>query len=397
MPYQSAFDVPYQIYRCLFENATKRPKNTRVAMVTPRKATQKSPMKPVNYGNMTQSTTESHRPDTPVLGRCYVRDTHFHSNRVQTSDPTFSRNRQTTARALLQVRTAFEEPKRIRLIWKKANCEPAPSKPFLTLALGNTTTQVTKFRLPPHEKHDGPPPKKTKREFENLNKHIASDHDFIQDTDSNSEVILWRKQRQVCKCIHENEIKSRIVEMPKCIYWDPSKMENVDDVFSISRRSIPIFKFKRDKGNEQCVSIRKNSTSMSLNYQFRLCSDHLPVLCEDENDSNYLCSKIIAGGAVTFAAIIIFLVGIIFILRRKLANASYTTLTVRRDQNNYNDVPNQMSVSIIGQYYEMSAASETHASTVQQNINQIQHIDTYGYLIPSGMLETDGDYQTIAD
>ncbi|VDI34095.1 Hypothetical predicted protein, partial [Mytilus galloprovincialis] len=87
----------------------------------------------------------------------------------------------------------------------------------------------------------------------------------------------------------------------------------------------------------------------------------------------------------------------IFIQRRKLANASYTTLTVRRDQNNYNEVPNQMSVSIIGQYYEMSAASETHAPTVQQNINQIQHIDTYGYLIPSGMLETDGDYQTIAD
>lgn len=77
MPYESAFDVPYQIYRCLFENATTLPKNTRVAMVTTRKATQKSPMKPVNYGIMTQSTTESHRPDTPVLGRCYVRDTHF--------------------------------------------------------------------------------------------------------------------------------------------------------------------------------------------------------------------------------------------------------------------------------------------------------------------------------
>lgn len=44
-------------------------------------------------------------------------------------------------------------------------------------------------------KNNMPPPrKKTKREFENLNKHIASDHDFIQDTDSNSEVILWRKQ-----------------------------------------------------------------------------------------------------------------------------------------------------------------------------------------------------------
>ncbi|VDH91479.1 Hypothetical predicted protein, partial [Mytilus galloprovincialis] len=115
----------------------------------------------------------------------------------------------------------------------------------------------------------------------------------------------------------------------------------------------------------------------------------------------YLCSEIVAGAAVTFAAIIIFLFGIIFIQRRQLANASYTTLTVRRDQNNYNEVPDQMSVSIIGQYYEMSAVSETHASgdkpTVQQNIDQIQHIDTSGYLIPSGMLETGGDYQTIAD
>ncbi|VDI08019.1 Hypothetical predicted protein [Mytilus galloprovincialis] len=117
-----------------------------------------------------------------------------------------------------------------------------------------------------------------------------------------------------------------------------------------------------------------------------------------ESINDYACSKIIAGGAVTFAAIIIFLVGIIVIQRRKLTNASYTSLTVRRDQNNYNEaVPHEMSDSITGQYYEMSSVSETHAPTVQQNINKIQHIDTSGYLIPSGMLETSGDYHTITD
>ncbi|VDI82292.1 Hypothetical predicted protein [Mytilus galloprovincialis] len=57
-----------------------------------------------------------------------------------------------------------------------------------------------------------------------------------------------------------------------------------------------------DKGNEQCVSIRKNSTSMSLNYQFRLCSDHLPVLCEDENDSNLISTQVLRNQGSEFSA-----------------------------------------------------------------------------------------------
>lgn len=91
----------------------------------------------------------------------------------------------------------------------------------------------------------------------------------------------------------------------------------------------------------------------------------------------------------------------IYIQRRKLVKASFTSLTVRRDQNNYNEVPNQMSESITGQYYEVSPLSDISVSgchpTVQQNIDQIQHIHTSGYLIPSSILETGEDYQTIAD
>ncbi|XP_052079435.1 uncharacterized protein LOC127717711 [Mytilus californianus] len=84
------------------------------------------------------------------------------------------------------------------------DCEPTLSNPLPTLDLGYTPIQVTKFRPPPRERHDSPPPKKTKRKLENdlsvedLNKHITSDHDYmyIQDTDCNREVILLRDQVQ---------------------------------------------------------------------------------------------------------------------------------------------------------------------------------------------------------
>lgn len=84
-----------------------------------------------------------------------------------------------------------------------------------------------------------------------------------------------------------------------------------------------------------------------------------------------------------------------------MVKASFTSLTVRRDQNNYNEIAHQMSESITEQYYEMSPLSEIPElggkPSVQQNKDQIQHIDTSGYLIPSRMLETSGDYQTFED
>ncbi|CAC5401466.1 unnamed protein product [Mytilus coruscus] len=52
--------------------------------------------------------------------------------------------------------------------------------------------------------------------------------------------------RHVCKCIYETELKSQLVKIPVCIFWDSTKQENVDDVYSISRRSLPIFKFETD-------------------------------------------------------------------------------------------------------------------------------------------------------
>ncbi|CAG2185530.1 unnamed protein product [Mytilus edulis] len=208
------------------------------------------------------------------------------------------------------------------------------------------------------------------------------------------------------------------------------------------------FMYEEYEEDEQCVAIQRNNISVSLTKKFRPCSEHLPVLCNDEQNSvktstpvfgNHgsqlsktstkstsdrsfgtistnisnnqkpgennvtldLCIKIAAGGTTSFAVITILLLVIIFIQRRKLTKASYATLTVRRDQNNYNEVPHEMSDSITGQYYEVSPLSEIPAPgcqiTAQQNIDVIQHIDTSGYLIPSGMLETDGDYQTITD
>ncbi|VDI42884.1 Hypothetical predicted protein [Mytilus galloprovincialis] len=184
------------------------------------------------------------------------------------------------------------------------------------------------------------------------------------------------------------------------------------------------FMYEEDEGDEQCVAIQRNNISLSLTKKFRPCSEHLPVLCNDEQNTDRsigtistntsynqkpdennvtldLCIKIAAGGTTSFAIITILLLVIIFIQRRKLTKASYTTLAVRRDQNTYNEVPHEMSDSITGQYYEVSPLSEIPTSgcqiTAQQNIAIIQHIDTSGFLIPSGMLETDGDYQTITD
>ncbi|CAC5419078.1 unnamed protein product [Mytilus coruscus] len=209
--------------------------------------------------------------------------------------------------------------------------------------------------------------------------------------------------------------------MPVCIVLEPAGKESVDHSYSISRYTLPIFRFekgstgyatwstaisvclgkneslsknvvhfpyngdywlpyfkyKEDKANEQCVSIVMNDNSLPLTYQFRPCSGRLPVLCKD---------KILN----------------IYIQRRKLMKVHFTSLTPRRDENNYNEIPYQISDTITGQYYEVVPLSEITASgcssTVQQNIDQIKHIDTAGYPIPSSILERrEGHYETIAE
>lgn len=82
--------------------------------------------------------------------------------------------------------------------------------------------------------------------------------------------------------------------------------------------------------------------------------------------------------------------------------ASYTTFTVRRDENNYKGIPHQMSDSTTEHYYEESSLSviptSEGQSTAHQNIDQIQHVDSSGYLILSNTMETGGDhYHSIAN
>ncbi|XP_071131751.1 uncharacterized protein [Mytilus edulis] len=54
----------------------------------------------------------------------------------------------------------------------------------------------------------------------------------------------------ICKCIYKTELKSQLVQIPVCIFFDSTKMENVDDAYSLSRRSLPIFKFETDLRNK---------------------------------------------------------------------------------------------------------------------------------------------------
>ncbi|CAC5401467.1 unnamed protein product [Mytilus coruscus] len=116
-----------------------------------------------------------------------------------------------------------------------------------------------------------------------------------------------------------------------CIIPNSTNLDNVDAVYSMSHSSLPIFRFETefrtkiiqnadtesseyhcltkgtgdtltsndctsdksfhctdDKGNESCVAVLNDDISCSLTYQFRPCSDHLPVLCRDKNNPSHI-------------------------------------------------------------------------------------------------------------
>ncbi|CAC5422108.1 unnamed protein product [Mytilus coruscus] len=91
-----------------------------------------------------------------------------------------------------------------------------------------------------------------------------------------------------------------------------------------------------------------------------------------------VCIKLSVGVAAFLGSIIVVLFVVVSNLRRKLRKASYTCLTVRRDQNIYNETTHHLSDA--GHYLEIVPLAEMSASvyrpTGQQNIDQIQHVDT---------------------
>lgn len=183
--------------------------------------------------------------------------------------------------------------------------------------------------------------------------------------------------RRFCKCIHQNELKSGIVERPMCMSTDVRNAQIIDRVYLMSHSSLPIFKFetefwskgiqkngtegikyncltkrqdgtfisincssnniiycadghraygtwsyainlcllrnesllkeqnnsshywlgyfmyKEDESNQRCALILRNDITQSPIYQFRLCSDHLHVLCMDETDSSLISTQIL--------------------------------------------------------------------------------------------------------
>lgn len=85
-----------------------------------------------------------------------------------------------------------------------------------------------------------------------------------------------------------------------------------------------------------------------------------------------------------------------------MKKAYFTSLTPRQDVNNYNEIPHQISETTTGQYYEVEQLYENTASgcqcSVQQNIDQFQHIGTAGYPVHSNVQETsEGHYSTISE
>ncbi|CAC5398606.1 unnamed protein product [Mytilus coruscus] len=159
--------------------------------------------------------------------------------------------------------------------------------------------------------------------------------------------------KYICKCIYKYELTSHVEKSPVCIFWEVPEVDIVDKIYSISRNSLPIFKFEtdlrteiiqkgdrehhkhyclakrngdigygtwttaiyncaveytslvkhnstyfdywlryfmyeEDKGNKQCVAITRDTMFRKLTYQFRPCSDRLPVLCVDESNSQLI-------------------------------------------------------------------------------------------------------------
>ncbi|CAG2210115.1 unnamed protein product [Mytilus edulis] len=98
-----------------------------------------------------------------------------------------------------------------------------------------------------------------------------------------------------------------------------------------------------------------------------------------------LCIKLIIGVAAFLGTVIVFLLVVVYILRRKLRKASYTCLTVRRDQNTYNEITTHLSDA--DQYHEILPLSEMSASGSRPprspSIDRKQNVDSSGYLILS--------------
>ncbi|XP_076075843.1 uncharacterized protein LOC143046570 [Mytilus galloprovincialis] len=61
------------------------------------------------------------------------------------------------------------------------------------------------------------------------------------------------------------------------------KKENDD-----SDHWLKYFKYKEEKANEQCVAIVRTNNSRSLTYEYRSCSERLPVLCVNQSYSSHI-------------------------------------------------------------------------------------------------------------
>ncbi|XP_052067826.1 uncharacterized protein LOC127707382 [Mytilus californianus] len=63
------------------------------------------------------------------------------------------------------------------------------------------------------------------------------------------------------------------------------KNESVSNNQSAFRETwLGYFMYEEDKANQRCAAILRNNFTQSLTYQLRNCSDHLAVLCKDENN-----------------------------------------------------------------------------------------------------------------
>ncbi|XP_052068513.1 uncharacterized protein LOC127707786 [Mytilus californianus] len=61
------------------------------------------------------------------------------------------------------------------------------------------------------------------------------------------------------------------------------------------------FKYEEEKANEQCVAILRTDISRSLTFEYRSCSDHLPVLCFDESYPSNIITPVLRNRGSEFS------------------------------------------------------------------------------------------------
>ncbi|CAC5377647.1 unnamed protein product [Mytilus coruscus] len=101
----------------------------------------------------------------------------------------------------------------------------------------------------------------------------------------NTSAVTWKDAQAICNVSSVNDImhtERAYTELPTNFTAWTSSFSRTSD-----------WAYFYDESNQRCALILRNDITQSPIYQFRLCSDHLHVLCMDETDSSLISTQIL--------------------------------------------------------------------------------------------------------